>query len=167
MTKPNTQEKGASQQPPVPVHQRFLQAMHTFSEPFSPPEHSPEPEQKAILHKYSHFRDEFWWIRAKEVRYVRFLLSPPPEPEESMATRQQQPRAAREQRVVLPTASKEEEFKFGTASSWTRDHLKLLGVEFSLKRRIDLNRVLKVRESEWPPELRESTTFFEYGINSC
>jgi hypothetical protein len=26
--------------------------MHTFSKPFSPPEHSPEPEQKAALYKY-------------------------------------------------------------------------------------------------------------------
>ena len=60
---------------------------------------------------------------------MRFLLSPPPE--ETMATRQQQPRAAREPRVVLPTAPKEEEIKLGTASSWDRDHLKLLGVDFS------------------------------------
>jgi hypothetical protein len=74
-----------------------------------------------------------------------------------MATRQQQPRAAKEQRVVLPTAPKEEEFKFGTASSWNRNHLKLLGVDFSLNRRIDLNCVLKVSELDWSPELREST----------
>jgi hypothetical protein len=73
-----------------------------------------------------------------------------------MATRQQQPRAAKEQRVVLPTAPKEEEFKFGTASSWNRNHLNLLGVDFPLNRRIDLNRVLKVKESDWSSELRES-----------
>jgi hypothetical protein len=71
-----------------------------------------------------------------------------------MATRQQQPRAARDPRVVLPTAPKEEEAKLGTASSWGRDHLKLLGVDFYMKRRIDLNRVLKVRESDWSLELR-------------
>jgi hypothetical protein len=75
-----------------------------------------------------------------------------------MATRQQQPRAAKEQQVVLPTAPKEEEFKFGTASSWNRNHLKLLGVDFPLNRRIDLNRVLKVRESDWSPELRASNS---------
>lgn len=73
-----------------------------------------------------------------------------------MATRQQQPRAAKEQRVVLPTAPKEEEFKLGTASSWNRNHLNLLGVDFALNRRIDLNRVLKVKESDWSSELRES-----------
>jgi len=87
---------------------------------------------------------------------VRFLLSPPPE--DSMATRHQQPRAVREPRVVLPTAPKEEEIKLGTASSWGRDHLKLLGVDFSMNQRIDLNRVLNVREAEWSPELRARTS---------
>ena len=74
-----------------------------------------------------------------------------------MATRQQQPRATREQRVVLPTAPKEEELKLGTSSSWGRNHLKLLGVDFYIKRRIDLNRVLRVKESDWSPELRART----------
>jgi hypothetical protein len=73
-----------------------------------------------------------------------------------MATRQQQPRVAKE-RVVLPTAPKEEELKLGTASSWGRDHLKLLGVDFYMKRRIDLNHILRVRESDWPPGVQERT----------
>ena len=83
---------------------------------------------------------------------MRFLLSPPPE--ESMDSRQQQPRAAREQRVVLPTASKEEEFKFGSAKTWSRNQLKTLGVKFHVKRNLDLNRVLQVKETDWSPELR-------------
>jgi hypothetical protein len=82
------------------------------------------------------------------IRYVRFLLSPPPE--EDMETRH---------RVVLPTAEKDEEVKFGTASSWGRDELRLLGVDFSLKKRVDLNRILRVRESEWSEELRARTVF--------
>ena len=75
-----------------------------------------------------------------------------------MATRQRSWRVAREQRVVLPTALKEEEVKLKTACSWGRNHLKLLGVDFYLKRRIDLNRVLRVKESEWSPELRARTS---------
>jgi hypothetical protein len=73
-----------------------------------------------------------------------------------MATRPHIPRVAKEKQIILPTAPKEEEFKFGTASSWNRDHLKLLGVDFALNRRIDLNRILKVKETDWSPELRAS-----------
>jgi hypothetical protein len=87
------------------------------------------------------------------IRYVRFLLSPPPG--EYMETRH---------RVVLPTTEKEEEVKFGTASSWGRDELRLLGVDFSLKKRVDLNRILRVRESEWSEELRARTVFFEESM---
>jgi hypothetical protein len=83
---------------------------------------------------------------------VRFLLSPPPE--ESMGTRQQGSRSAREPRIVLPSALKEEEIKLGTASSWNRSQLKLLGVDFYMNRPIDLNRILKVKETDWTPEIR-------------
>jgi hypothetical protein len=73
-----------------------------------------------------------------------------------MSTRLAQPRPVREKQIVLPTTAKEEEKKFGTASSWNRSQLKDLGVNFvPSANRIDLNkRVLKVNESEWPPELR-------------
>jgi hypothetical protein len=81
-------------------------------------------------------------------------LSPPPE--ESMATRQSIPRVAKDKQIVLPTESKEEAFKFGTASSWGREHLDILGVDFPQNRRIDLNRILKIGENDWPPELRAS-----------
>jgi hypothetical protein len=85
---------------------------------------------------------------------VRFLLSN----ESTMTSTRQshQPRPVREKQIVLPTTEKEEEKKFGTASSWNRNQLKDLGVNFvPSANRIDLNkRVLKVKESEWPPELR-------------
>jgi hypothetical protein len=60
---------------------------------------------------------------------------------------------------VLPTALKEEEVKFGSANTWGREELRLLGVDFYMQRRIDLNRVLGVEELEWPPELRARTSF--------
>jgi hypothetical protein len=58
--------------------------------------------------------------------------------------------------VVLPTAHKEEEVKLGSANTWGEAELRMLGVDFLRKQTIDLNnRVLKVRESDWPPKLRE------------
>jgi hypothetical protein len=88
---------------------------------------------------------------------VRFLLSPPPE--ETMSTRSSQ----REPRVVLPTAPKEEEAKFGSGSKWGREQLRLLGVDFLMKRRIDLNQILK--GVDWSPEAHERITslFSEAG----
>jgi hypothetical protein len=73
-----------------------------------------------------------------------------------MSTRSSQ----REPRVVLPTAPKEEEAKFGSGSKWGREQLRLLGVDFLMKQRIDLNRVLQVKEKDWPPELRERNLDF-------
>ena len=61
---------------------------------------------------------------------------------------------SQEKREILPTAPKEEEVKFGPASSWGRGQLRLLGVNFYMKQRIDLNRVLRVRDSDWSSELR-------------
>ena len=69
---------------------------------------------------------------------------------------------SQEKREVLPTAPKEEEVKFGSASSWGRDQLRLLGVNFYMKQRIDLNRVLRVRETEWSSELRARTSHYRY-----
>ena len=63
--------------------------------------------------------------------------------------------------VVLPTAPKEEEIKFGSSNTWGRNELKLLNVHVEWNRRIDLNdRVLKVKESEWSPELRARLDLF-------
>jgi hypothetical protein len=87
---------------------------------------------------------------------VRFLLSPPPD-EETMETRSKVNRQGK--REVLPTALKEEEVKFGSANTWGREQLRLLGVDFYMQRRIDLNRVMGVKESEWSPELRASMSY--------
>jgi hypothetical protein len=85
---------------------------------------------------------------------VRFWLSPPPEEtiEESMATRQN-PRRVRDKQEILPTAPKEEEWKFNSAKFWGKEHLTRLGVKFNHKqKRMDLNSVLQVDESEWSLE---------------
>jgi hypothetical protein len=74
-----------------------------------------------------------------------------------MSTRSPLPRAVKEPQVVLPSTFVEEEDKLGSSSRWRRDHLKLLGVDFYAKTKLDLNRVLQVRESEWSPELRART----------
>jgi hypothetical protein len=63
-------------------------------------------------------------------------------------------RVFREKREVLPITPKEEAFKFGNASSWGREQIRVLGVDFYMQRRIDLNRILGVKESDWSPELR-------------
>ena len=77
-----------------------------------------------------------------------------------MATRQQPPRVARNQQIILPTAPKEEEIKFGRSSEWDREQLKRLGVDFIVTQpRIDLNsHVLHVKESEWSNEIRVRTS---------
>jgi hypothetical protein len=69
-------------------------------------------------------------------------------------------RPIREKREVLPTAPNEEDFKFSNASSWGREQLQVLGVDFYMQRRIDLNRILGVSESEWSPELRQRILLF-------
>ena len=112
------------------------------------------PSQKQRLNCTSHSGlDESWWIRSNGVRFVRFLLSPPPE--ESMAEgRQLRERRARE---VLPTDPKKEEKGFGAANGWNRQQLKMLGVTFApnAKKRLDLNKVLNIDEKDWPSEVRQ------------
>ena len=62
----------------------------------------------------------------------------------------------KEKRVVRPNEPKsEEEEPLGPSSGWGREHLRMLGVKFPIKQKMDLNRVLQVKESEWPQELRE------------
>jgi hypothetical protein len=61
MTKRSKQIEPSQQLHPVlQRHQRGLQAMHTFTEPISPPANSPEPEQKASLHKYYPATNDFF-----------------------------------------------------------------------------------------------------------
>jgi len=77
-----------------------------------------------------------------------------------MATRQSHRREAKETKVVLPTAPKDEEAKFGSSSMSKGEHLKLLGVNFYAKTKLDLNRILGVTESEWSPANQEHTSLF-------
>lgn len=86
---------------------------------------------------------------------MRFLLSPPPEKEESvrMATRRSE-RLRTTKVVVLPTEDKQEEVKLGSGNTWGRDELRMLGVDFYRGRRIDLEAVLRVKDRDWSPELR-------------
>jgi hypothetical protein len=88
---------------------------------------------------------------------VRFWLSPPPEEtiEESMATRQNPRRSVRDKQAILPTAPKDEEWKLGPANTWGKEHLRLLGVNFTHRqRRFDVNRILHGSGSAWPPEVQ-------------
>jgi len=85
---------------------------------------------------------------------VRFLLSPPPE--DSMGDTRQ----LRERKVVVKTTDpKVEEPNFGSANGWGKEQLQRLGVHFApdAKKRLDLNKVLNVREADWPVEIRQST----------
>lgn len=83
-----------------------------------------------------------------------------------MTTRPSLPRSVKEPQIVLPSTYTEEEDKLGSSSRWKRDHLKLLGVDFYAKRKLDLNRVLGERESEWSPELR-ARIFLFLGLVLC
>jgi len=56
--------------------------------------------------------------RAKELQYMRFLLSPPPEDEEMMETRSWVNPPEQRKQEVLPIAPKEEEVKFGSGNNW-------------------------------------------------
>jgi hypothetical protein len=129
--------------------------MRPLIEALTPPI-TPEPEEN---HKYLH--SPVLWIandacfRAKNVRIVRLFL--PPHEHDSMTTRSSLSRAVKESQVVFPSTYAEEEDKLGSSSRWKRDHLRLLGVDFYGKSKLDLNRVLRVRESEWSPELRART----------
>lgn len=105
------------------------------------------------------------WFRAKDVRIVRLLLSSPHEQnEDSMTTRSSLPRTVKEPQIVLPSTYTQEEDKLGSSSRWKRDHLKLLGVDFYAKSKLDLNRVLGERESEWSSELQASTLLLLYLV---
>jgi len=108
-------------------------------------------------------------------RFVRFLLSPPPEDMETRSKKAKKTTTVpgggilssstfkdgeREnvqgQAKTKATASGSESAKFGSSSGWGRDQLRLLGVDFYMQRRIDLNKVLNVNEREWTPQMRQS-----------
>ena len=79
------------------------------------------------------------------------LSSSPPEGSKVM---QEQPRATPGREIILFTELEKEESKLRHSRTWGRNHLKLLGVDFYAKRRFDLNRVLKVKETDWSQELK-------------
>ena len=46
------------------------------------------------------------------------------------------------------------------SSGWGRDELKMLGVRFSLKTNMNLDRVLNIKDSPLPTQLKESPTYY-------
>lgn len=100
------------------------------------------------------------------VRFVRFLLSPPPEEMETRSRRaksdaastqgsaSQRTTAEEDKVIVAPQPSGVEPAKFRSGSHWEREHLRLLGVDFYRQRPIDLNKILGVKEQDWPEALR-------------
>ncbi len=97
------------------------------------------------------------------VRFVRFLLSPPPE---EMETRSKKANTASQgilatrddKKIALPIDQKFEADVFPSGSHWGKEQLRLLGVNFQMQRRLDLNKLLNVNEREWNPELRARTS---------
>ena len=65
----------------------------------------------------------------------------------------------RKKREALPTDPNPEESSFGSAKTWGRKQLNLLGVQFvpKTKKRLDLNKVLNVNDKQWPPEIQQRT----------
>ena len=67
----------------------------------------------------------------------------------------------REKQIVTPTAPKEEEIKFGASAKWGRTQLNLLGVRFNrAAKRLNLEKVLGVMESDWPPAVQARMSCF-------
>jgi len=141
-----TRDGGASTMTkPTSKHHSFLPAhqppvMQTLSEP---------SYQTAFFHQQHQAQDS--------LRLVRFLLSPTSErkiPERKMKTRSSSSQV--NQIVVLPTAPKEEEWKFGSANTWHSEHLAKLGVSFWRAKHINLESVLEVQESNWTQAMRDS-----------
>jgi hypothetical protein len=105
--------------------------------------------------------DECSWIRTNEVRFVRFLLSPPPQSRWGI-------RDVRRKKVeVRPTNPKVEEQNFGSANGRVRMQLQRLGVHFApnAKKRLDLNKVLNIKENDWPPVIRQRTEALKHLVN--
>ena len=62
---------------------------------------------------------------------------------------------------------KDEEMKFGPDNTWGRKQLSLLGVDFYIEQRIDLNPILGVSEPHWPLELRKRIIRYSSLIFMC
>jgi len=59
-------------------------------------------------------------------------------------------------KIVLTTDPKEEEVKLGSARTWGREELELLGVKYWKDKPLNLEKkILNVKESEWTQEMRD------------
>lgn len=86
---------------------------------------------------------------------MRFILTPPPEEDDVMATRHQPSRTAA--RIVKTIEEPPEMLRLArSGSEWERPELMKLGVRFSLKKRVDLNKILD--KSQWDDETQERRT---------
>ena len=90
---------------------------------------------------------------------MRFWLSPtpPPEEDESMSRRSERLRKEPKREVYTTESRAGEQIPLPASSHWGRDELKNLGVRFSMTTNMNLDRVLQVKESDFPSELRERT----------
>jgi hypothetical protein len=67
-------------------------------------------------------------------------------------------RRLRDRKVIVRTTDpKVEEPNFGSANGWGRKQLQQLGVQFvpNAKKRLDLNKVLSIDETQWLPEVQQ------------
>jgi len=92
---------------------------------------------------------------------VRFWLSPtpPPEEDESMSRRSERVRKEPKREVYTTDSRVGERDPLPASSDWGRDELRMLGVRFSLKTNMNLDRVLNLKSSDIPLEIQESTFF--------
>jgi hypothetical protein len=100
--------------------------------------------------------------RRSDTPGVRFLLTEDDLMGKNRApTRHQPPREAKKRKLthlVLPTDPAPERDHFGAANTWGKKQLDWLNVDFPLETRRDLNQlVLKVKDSDFPPQVRECT----------
>jgi len=94
---------------------------------------------------------------------VRFLLSPPPEEENMKKTRSSSQSPVK--KAVLPTAPKEEEWKFGAASRWDSEHLSKLRVSLWRERKLNLEKFLNIDENNWTQEMKKGQLVI-FNINT-
>ena len=92
---------------------------------------------------------------------MRFWLSPtpPPEEDESMSRRSERVRKEPKREVYTTDSRAGEKEPLPASSHWGRDELRNLGVRFAFKTNMNLDRVLGIKESDLPPQLRESTPY--------
>jgi hypothetical protein len=97
--------------------------------------------------------------RRNVARYVRFLLTPSPEPsgENKMPPFTRSKTSGVPRVVYDPKQSAPDELRFPSACHWTSKHLDLLGVKPPLETIDDLAKHFDWKESEWSDGLSERT----------